>query len=93
LGLWFGGAALASETETNTAGLHRSLNPGLDLLPTRKAHGLKVSIEPTGRQRFEAIIVTLGPTVFDPSVLAIHEPGFSQTLEELVHGVRRHVVR
>ena len=37
--------------------------------------------------------MTLSPTIFDPNVLAIHEPGFLQTPQELARDVRCHVVR
>src|SRR5262249_28087121 len=46
-----------------------------------------------GRQRWKAIIVTLGPTVFDLNVLVLHEPSFFQTLTKLVHDICRHVAR
>jgi hypothetical protein len=46
-----------------------------------------------GRQGWEAIIVALSPTVFDRNVLAIHEPGFFQPLEEILQRELRQVVR
>jgi PAT family beta-lactamase induction signal transducer AmpG len=44
-------------------------------------------------QGFTNTIVTVGPSVFDLNVLALHEPGFFQTLTEFVHDVRRHLAR
>src|SRR5262245_57491575 len=70
---------------------------GLDHLRRRLAAGCSdhghLTVYQIGRERREAIVVTLAPTVFDPNVLAIHEPGFFQTLEEVFQRELRQVVR
>ena len=74
--------------------------PPSGLLPPANTAGSSLSRSPAsmmvhqiGRQGWEAIIVALSPTVFDRNVLAIHEPGFFQTLEEILQREMRQVVR
>ena len=66
----------------------------LSLARTPKIYAISgQKVDCSGLPQGLAIIVAFSPTVFDRNVFAIHEPGFFQTLEEILQRELRQVVR